>query len=105
MAQATYGATVQIQSLMETPTSKEIRIVMDTGQSMKEHTAPQAITIMVLQGEVRISSDEGEVMLEAGDMVYFAAKVPHALEALSPSVVRLSLAKSDSVSRVLGVLK
>lgn len=85
--------------------SKEIRICMDAGTIMKEHTAPGAITIMVLKGSVHIRSHNEEVTLYEGDMLYFDAKVPHSLKADEQVVIRLVLSKNDSAKRVQTLLK
>lgn len=98
-----FGEKVQIDKMFETPFSKEIRICMAEGNTMQEHTAPGAITILVLKGKVRIDSLEESTELENGDMVYFDAKVPHSLEALQESVIRLTLSKNDSEKRVFSL--
>jgi quercetin dioxygenase-like cupin family protein len=94
----------QITMMFETPASKEIRICMAEGNVMREHTAPGAIMIMVLDGSVSISSLEESVILNTGDMIGFEAKVPHSLEAHVESVIHLSLSKNDTLKRVVGVL-
>jgi quercetin dioxygenase-like cupin family protein len=71
---------------------------------MREHTAPGAIMIMVLEGSVSISSLEESVILSAGDMIGFTSNIPHSLEAYAQSVIRLSLSKNDTFKRVVGVL-
>lgn len=100
-----FDATPQITKMLETLSSKEIRICMAKGNVMKEHTAPGAITIMILQGEVAISSNDNSIVLHNGDMVYFDAKVPHSLEAKEQSIVRLVLSKNDTIQRVQNILK
>jgi quercetin dioxygenase-like cupin family protein len=92
-----------IEMLLETPFSKEIRICMGEGVMMREHTAPNAITIMVLEGSVTIESLGSSVCLTSGDTIYFDPKVPHSLHATLQSVVRLTLAKTDTLQRVLNV--
>ncbi len=94
----------QIDLMMDAPHGKEIRICMQKGNVMKEHTAPGAIVIMVLSGNVDIGSKEGDTRLGAGEAVYFAANVPHSLVAIEDSVIRLSLSKNDSIQRVAGLV-
>lgn len=95
----------QIDLMMENENGKEIRICMQKGNVMAEHTAPGAIVIMVLSGVVDIGSAEGDVRLGAGEAVYFSARAPHSLRAQEDSVVRLSLSKIDSVERVESLTK
>ena len=94
----------QIDLMFDNEQGKEIRICMQKGNRMEEHTAPGAIVIMVLDGSVNIGSKEGNVTLGAGEAVYFAAYAPHSLEATEDSVIRLSLSKNDSVRRVEGLV-
>ena len=94
----------QIDMMFESPTYKEIRICMAQGNLMREHTALGAIMIMVLEGSVSIASLEENIILKAGDMMFFKEKVPHSLEAHEESVIRLSLSKNDTFKRVIGVL-
>lgn len=99
-----FGAKPQIEMMFETAISKEIRICMGAGNIMREHSAPGAITIMVLEGRVFITSLGDEIECVGGSMVYFEAKVPHSLQAHEESVIRLSLSKQDSIHRVWSVL-
>lgn len=100
-----FDSTPQITKMMETPTSKEIRICMSKGNIMHEHTAPGAITIMVLKGDVTIGGEETNIVLHDGEMIYFDAKIPHSLEANEQSIVRLVLSKNDSVQRVQNLVR
>lgn len=100
-----FDSTPQITKMMETPTSKEVRICMAKGNIMKEHTAPGAITIMVLKGEVLIGGTEASILLSDGEMIYFDAKIPHSLEANEESIVRLVLSKGDTFQRVQNLVK
>lgn len=100
-----FDTTPQITKMLETPISKEIRICMAKGNIMKEHTAPGAITIMVLRGEVTIASDGKKITLQDGEMIYFDAKIPHSLEAIEQSILRLVLSKNDTVQRVQNLVR
>lgn len=104
LSDLSFGNKPQIKVMFDGTTSKEIRICMDTGNIMQEHKAPGAITIMLLKGSVRISSNE-EVTLQVGDMLYFDANVPHSLEADEQAVIRLVLSKNDTTQRVQNLLK
>lgn len=98
-----FAEKVVIDKITETPFSKEIRICMAAGNTMREHTAPGAITIMVIAGRVRIGSLNEQAELTSGDMLCFAPHIPHSLEALEESVVRLTLSTIDSEKRVFSL--
>lgn len=94
-----------IQRLMETPFSKEIRIVFKKGQIMKEHSAPAPIVVEMFEGNIEFGV-QGEILqLKKGDLITLDAKVPHDLKATADSVVRLTLSKSDSADRVFSVIR
>ncbi|MDD3775524.1 MAG: cupin domain-containing protein [Sulfurovaceae bacterium] len=100
-----FDITPQITKMLETPNSKEVRICMAKGNIMKEHTAPGAITIMVLRGTVNIGYEDKNITLQDGEMIYFDAKVPHSLEAKEESIIRLTLSKNDTVQRVKNLIR
>ena len=90
--------------IIETPFSKEIRILLGKNQFMKEHKAPFPIIIHILSGEIDFGL-AGEVhALKKGDILSLEANVPHNLKALQDSVVRLSLSKSDKSERIEKVI-
>ncbi|WP_066627378.1 cupin domain-containing protein [Labilibacter marinus] len=94
-----------IQPLLETPFSKEIRIIFKAGQIMKEHTAPGAIVVEIFEGTIDFGVEGKIHRVVKGDMLTLDAKVPHDLKAIEDSIVRLTLAKKDTVNRVFSVVR
>ena len=92
-----------VQVLLDTESSREIRIAMKKGQVMKEHKTPYPIVVELFEGAISFGVN-GEVHeIKKGDMLTLEGNVPHDLKAEEDSIVRLSLSKSDSVERVKGV--
>lgn len=89
-----------IKVLMDTDAGKEIRIRFKKGQIMKEHSAPLPIVVEVFDGEIDFGVNGVVHNMKRGDLIALDPKVPHDLTALDDSIVRLSLSKGDSVSRV-----
>lgn len=92
-----------ITVLMETETSKEIRIAFKKGQLMKEHKTPFPITVQIFKGTIDFGVNGEKHLLEAGGLIALDSNVPHDLTAREDSIVRLSLSKKDSVERVKNV--
>ena len=91
--------------ILETSFSKEIRIQMEKGQSMKEHQTPFPIIVHLLKGEIDFGV-KGEVhRLSEGDILSLEGGIPHDLLAKTPAIVRLSLSKLDRADRVEQVAK
>ena len=89
--------------LLKTKTSKEIRIVMKQGQSMKEHKAPYPIVIEVFEGSIDFGVNGEKQLLKKGDLIALDENVPHDLACISDCIIRLSLSVFDSVERVNNV--
>jgi quercetin dioxygenase-like cupin family protein len=96
---------VQITPLMETQSSKEIRIVFKKNQIMKEHKTNFPISVQIVEGEIDFGVNKEIYKLIKGDIVFLEASILHNLEAKEDSIVRLTLSKKDSVARVNSVLK
>ncbi|SHG21411.1 hypothetical protein SAMN05444372_103208 [Flavobacterium micromati] len=96
---------VAIDVMMETETSKEIRILFRKGQLMKEHKAGYPITVEIHQGWITFGAEGEKMTLKTGDLISLDANIPHDLLAEEDSIVRLTLSKLDTVARVKKVLE
>ena len=96
-------AKPSISIMLETETSKEIRIVFKEGQIMKEHQTPFPIVVQVFKGAIDFGVQGVKQHLRAGDLIALDGGVPHDLTALDESIVRLSLSKKDSLQRVRNI--
>ncbi len=94
-----------IKLMFETEHSKEIRILMKKGQVMKEHKTPYPIAVELYSGAITFGVKGEKHQIVAGDLLALEGGVPHDLEATEDSVIRLTLSKLDSVTRVVGVSK
>ncbi len=90
--------------LLESSFSKEIRILLKQGQIMKEHKAPYPIIVHLLEGAINFGIQGKIHLLKSGDIITLGANIPHDLEALKDSIVRLTLSKQDKTERVERVI-
>jgi quercetin dioxygenase-like cupin family protein len=63
----------------------------DAGQRLSEHTAPFDAIVHVIQGRLALTIDGSEVTPAPGEMVRMPAGVPHALEAIEPTHMILTM--------------
>lgn len=94
---------VKTAMLCESEFSKEIRITMAKDAVMKEHMAPNAIIVQVLRGGIEFEMSGKILVMNEFDMITLPAFIPHSLKALENSIIRLSLSKSDSHTRVFKI--
>ncbi len=94
-----------IQVMLETEAGKEIRIAFKKGQVMKRHQTPFPIVVEVFDGQIDFGVNDEVLNLKRGSLIALAGNVPHDLTAQEDSIVRLSLNKADSASRVENVTK
>ncbi|MDO5981084.1 AraC family ligand binding domain-containing protein [Flavivirga spongiicola] len=89
--------------LLKTSSTKEVRIVMKTGQFMKEHTAPFPIIIELFDGSIDFGVNGKNQDLKKGDMIALDANVPHDLTCISNCIIRLSISVLDGVERIKSI--
>ena len=102
----TYGdKKPAISILLETATSKEIRIVFAKDQYMKKHQTPFPITVEMVEGDLDFGVEDTVHRLVKGDILSLDGGVPHDLLAKSNCIVRLTLSKGDTLQRVEDVVR
>ena len=95
---------VVAEVIMETSFSREIRILLKEGQTMKEHKTPFPIIIHLIKGKINFGVHQKMVSLKKGDILSLEPNSSHDLTAVEDSIIRLSLSKGDSASRVKKVV-
>lgn len=63
------------------------------GQALSEHTAPYSAIIEIIKGEAKLVLGGEEIIAKPGAWIYMPANLPHALEALTPMVMLLTMVK------------
>jgi quercetin dioxygenase-like cupin family protein len=87
------GAVVST-TLLNKLTGTVTLFAFDQGQGLSEHTAPFDALVQILEGEAEIFIDQQAVQVRAGELLLLPAQVPHALKALSPFTMLLTMIRS-----------
>lgn len=66
----------------------------DAGQGLSEHTSPFDAMVQVLDGEVEITISGASRVLKAGQLIIMPAGEPHALKAVSPFKMLLTMIRA-----------
>lgn len=83
-------ATVS-RTVLEAEGARIVLFSFDAGQLLAEHTAAVPALLQVLDGHLRITADGRTVDLIPGGLVHLAARLPHAVEAVEPSRLQLTM--------------
>ncbi len=68
----------------------------DEGQGLSEHTAPFDALVQVLEGEVEIRIGGEPVILTQGEIIIMPANITHALHAVKPFKMLLTMIRSGN---------
>jgi len=87
------GAIVSREILKKTAGTVTV-FAFDEGQGLSEHTAPYDALVHVLEGEAEVVIAGQPHRLAAGEMILMPARQPHALKALKPFKMILTMIRS-----------
>ncbi|MDR0229370.1 MAG: AraC family ligand binding domain-containing protein [Flavobacteriaceae bacterium] len=94
-----------IKVLVNNPSTKEIRIIFRRGQEMKQHQTNYPIVVEIVRGAIDFGTDTTRHQLGQGSLLTLSPNIPHDLIAIDDSIIRLTLHKSDDISRVEKLLE
>lgn len=82
------------RTLLEGPSGTVTLFAFDKGQALSKHSAPFDAGVAVAEGELEIEIGDKTVTVGAGRYLIMPAGIPHALKALAPSKMLLSMFKA-----------
>jgi len=83
-------ATVS-RTVLQAEGARFVLFSFDTGQVLTEHTAAVPVLLQVLNGHLRITAGGRTVDLRPGGLIHLTARLPHAVEAVAPSRLQLTM--------------
>jgi quercetin dioxygenase-like cupin family protein len=89
-----YGATVKQEipkTLVKTPRLQVFRYVLLAGKEFAEHKVSGGITVQCIEGVVLFTAHEKTQILRAGQLVFVARNVPHALKGVEDASVLVTI--------------
>ncbi len=66
----------------------------DRGEGLSEHTAPYDALVYIIEGRAEVTVSGEPVELRAGDLILLPANEPHALTAIEPFKMMLTMIRS-----------
>jgi quercetin dioxygenase-like cupin family protein len=76
-------------ALFKTDQLEVMRMVLQAGKTVPEHSVPGEVTIQCLEGAVEIHTQDAIQLICPGQLIYLAAGEPHGLHAIeNASVLR-----------------
>jgi len=85
------SGTVASRMIVNNPAGSITVFSFDEGEGLSEHTAPFDAVVTILDGETEVWVDGVTHQMKAGETIIFPANVPHALSAVTPFKMSLTM--------------
>jgi quercetin dioxygenase-like cupin family protein len=82
------------KTILNKPTGSMTLFAFDQGQALSEHSAPFDAVIQMVAGEAEVMLSGHAHHLTAGQALVMSANAPHAVKALTPCTMLLTMMKS-----------
>lgn len=84
-------ADTQSTTLLRDEQLKVMRLILPVGKKLPEHAVDGPITMHCLEGVIDVTTQGSCKTTRAGDLMYLAANVPHALQATEDGAILVSI--------------
>jgi quercetin dioxygenase-like cupin family protein len=78
-------------TLFKNTITRLVLVTLQAGAEMKTHRAVKSISLQVLEGKLKLSTEQESTELGAGQLFVFPAGIPHSLSAIEETVFLLTL--------------
>jgi quercetin dioxygenase-like cupin family protein len=85
-------SSVKTHALFKSVDLEVIRLVLRTGKSLPTHKVPGELTIQCIEGVIDVAVEGRSQVLRAGQLLYLAGDVPHAVRALEDASALVTIA-------------
>ncbi|MFA6250405.1 MAG: cupin domain-containing protein [Candidatus Shapirobacteria bacterium] len=88
------AGSVVSKEIINKPTGTGTLFAFDQGQGLSEHTAPYDALVIITEGLAEITVSDTKHQVKAGEMLLMPANATHALKAIEPFKMMLTMIKS-----------
>ena len=85
-------SSLKTHALFKSVDLEVIRLVLRAGKSLPSHKVPGELTIQCLEGALDVAVEGRSEVLRAGQLLYLAGGVPHAVRALEDASALVTIA-------------
>lgn len=85
--------SVVSKTIINKPAGTITLFSFDAGETLSEHTAPFDAMVQILDGEMKIRIDGKPFTVKSNEAIVMPANRPHALEAITPVKMMLTMIK------------
>jgi len=85
-------SSLKTHALFKSVDLEVIRLVLRAGKSLPSHKVPGELTIQCLEGALDVAVEGRSQVLRAGQLLYLAGGVPHAVRALEDASALVTIA-------------
>ncbi len=86
--------TIVSRTLVKKPTGTVTLFAFDQTEALSEHTAPFDALVQILDGRAAVTISGVEHEVKTGELILLPANKPHAVKALSPIKMLLTMIRS-----------
>ena len=86
-------------ALLRTDDLEVMRLVLQEGKSVPEHTVPGEVTLQCVEGKIEVQTEGRTQELLAGEMLFVAGRVPYAIHALADASVLMTVLRKDEANK------
>jgi len=93
---ASHISETNTESLFESEGMKVVRLELPAGKECPRHSVSDQATLQCLSGHIEVGLDDDELQLTAGQIMLLNAHQPHAIRAVTDTVILITKRNAES---------